>query len=343
MKREKLMNDITTIGVIGLGNAGTPILNNLNQTNKYKLVAFDIDTKKLNDVPDNVFKATSVKDIAEQSNLVLTCLPKPEHVLEVVDGKDGLLQNSSKNMVWIDTSTTNFKQTQKLAIKASTHGVSMLEATLTGGVHALQNNNMVCLAGGDEDTFKLWKGVLQDAIGEVVVLCGKVGAGAIAKVVSNMLAFTNMVAASECMMIAKRAGLDLENFFDAIRVSAGNSFAWETVVPHIFNQKYESGFTMDLACKDMNLSYLLGQDLKVPLDIHMEVKKKMDKARKQYGDNQGCYVYPRTLEDELGESLSLKGWDNWGYDIKVLDGSIVVKHKNRPKSKHPQYNSEAKD
>ena len=274
MKREKLMNDITTIGVIGLGNAGTPILNNLNKSNKYKLVAFDIDTKKLNDVPDNVFKATSVKDIVEQSNLVLTCLPKPEHVLEVVDGKDGLLQNSSKDMVWIDTSTTNFKQTQKLAIKASTYGVSMLEATLTGGVHALQNNNMVCLAGGDEDTFKLWKGVLQDAIGEVVVLCGKVGAGAIAKVVSNMLAFTNMVAASECMMIAKKAGLDLENFFDAIRVSAGNSFAWETVVPHIFNQKYESGFTMDLACKDMNLSYLIGQDLKVPLDLHMEVKKK---------------------------------------------------------------------
>ena len=83
--------------------------------NKYKLVAFDIDTKKLNDVPDNVFKATSVKDIAEQSNLVLTCLPKPEHVLEVVDGKDGLLKNSSKGMVWIDTSTTNFKQTKKLS------------------------------------------------------------------------------------------------------------------------------------------------------------------------------------------------------------------------------------
>ena len=242
-------------------------------------------------------------------------------------------------MVWIDTSTTNFKQTQKLALKAKKYNVSMLEATLTGGVHALQNNNMVCLAGGDADTFKLWKKVLQDAIGEVVVLCGDVGAGAIAKVASNMLAFTNMIAASECMMIAKRAGLDLENFFDAIRVSAGNSFAWETVVPHIFNQKYEAGFTMDLACKDMNLSYLLGKDLKVPLDLHMEVKKKMDKAREQYGDAEGCYVYPRTLEDKLGESLSLNGWDNWGYDIKIIDGSIVVKHKNRPVSKHPQYSS----
>ena len=334
------MHDVTTLGVIGLGNAGAPILNNLYKSNKYKLVAFDIDSKKLQDVPESIIKASSIKDLTSQCNAVLTCLPKPEHVLEAVDGKDGLLHNASPNMVWIDTSTTDFKQTQMLATKASTYNVLMLEATLTGGVHALQNNNMICLAGGDKETFKIWKEVLQDAIGEVVVLCGDIGAGAIAKVVSNMLAFTNMVAASECMMIAKRAGLDLENFFDAIRVSAGNSFAWETVVPHIFNQKYEAGFTMDLACKDMNLSYLLGRDLKVPLDLHMEVKKKMDKAREQYGDKEGCYVYPRTLMDELGESLSMKGWDKWGYDIKVVDGSIVVKHKNRPKSKHPQYNSE---
>ena len=94
--------------------------------------------------------------------------------------------------------------------------------------------------------------------------------------------------------------------------------------------------------KYMKLSYLLGQHSNVPLDLHMEVKKKMDKTRIKYGDNEGCYVYPRTLEDELGESLSQKGWDNWGYDIKVVDGSIVVKHKNRPISKHPQYNSGTK-
>ena len=333
------MSDIITIGVIGLGNAGSPILNNLDNSKKYNLVAFDIDKSKLKDIPKEISKANSIKDLAEKCKVVLTCLPKPEHVLQAVDGEDGLLQNASSGMIWIDTSTTDFKQTQKLAEKAKTYDVSMLEATLTGGVHALQNNNMVCLAGGDKEIFNKWKKVLQDAIGEVVVLCGDIGAGAIAKVVSNMLAFTNMVAASECMMIAKRAGLDLENFFDAIRVSAGNSFAWETVVPHIFNQKYEAGFTMDLACKDMNLSYLLGKHLNVPLDLHMEVKKKMDEARVQYGDSEGCYVYPRTLEDKLDEPLSLKGWDNWGYDIKVVDGSIVVKHKNRPKSKHPQYNS----
>ena len=332
------MKDLTMVGVIGLGNAGAPILNNLYKSKKYNLIAFDIDKNKLDDIPEGIAKANSIKDLAEKCKLVLTCLPKPEHVLEVVDGENGILKNASSEMIWIDTSTTDFKQTQELSEKAKLYGVSMLEATLTGGVHALQNNNMVCLAGGDKEIFDNWKEVLQDAIGEVVVLCGDIGAGAIAKVVSNMLAFTNMVAAAECMMIAKKAGLDLENFFDAIRVSAGNSFAWETVVPHIFNQKYEAGFTMDLACKDMNLSYLLGQHLNVPLDLHMEVKKKMDEARVQYGDSEGCYVYPRVLEDKLKEPLSLKGWDNWGYDIKVVDGSIVVKHKNRPEPKQPQYN-----
>ena len=203
------MNDTITLGVIGLGNAGAPILNNLYKSKKYKLIAFDKDINKLMNVPEGIIKASSIKSLALQCNAVLTCLPKPEHVLEVVDGENGLLQNASPNMIWIDTSTTDFKQTQKLASKAARYNISMLEATLTGGVHALQNNNMVCLAGGNKKIFKIWKEVLQDAIGEVVVLCGDIGAGAIAKVVSNMLAFTNMVAASECMMVAKRAGLDL--------------------------------------------------------------------------------------------------------------------------------------
>ena len=60
------MSDIITIGVIGLGNAGTPILNNLYKSKKYNLVAFDIDKNKLNNVPNDVIKADSIKDLAER-------------------------------------------------------------------------------------------------------------------------------------------------------------------------------------------------------------------------------------------------------------------------------------
>ena len=106
--------------------------------------------------------------------------------------------------------------------------------------------------------------------------CGEIGSGAIAKVASNMLAFLNMAGGVECMALAKNAGLDLETFFDAIRASAGNSFAWETVMPVMFNGDYDPGFAMELACKDMWLAYNLGRDLQVPLPIH---GKNLDIAR----------------------------------------------------------------
>ena len=69
------MSDIITIGVIGLGNAGSPILNNLLKAKKHNLVAFDVDKNKLNNVPNDVIKADSIKDLAERCNTVLTCLP----------------------------------------------------------------------------------------------------------------------------------------------------------------------------------------------------------------------------------------------------------------------------
>ena len=138
------MSDIITIGVIGLGNAGTPILNNLYKSKKYKLVAFDIDKNKLNDVPKDISKANSIKDLAQKCKAVLTCLPKPEHVLQAVDGKDGLLQNASSGMIWIDTSTTDFKQTQQLSEKAKTLASSCLDGSinpddLTGATFTVTN------------------------------------------------------------------------------------------------------------------------------------------------------------------------------------------------------------
>jgi 3-hydroxyisobutyrate dehydrogenase len=328
------------IGIVGLGNTGRPILNNLRRAGRYSLTVCDADNEKLAALPADVRVAKTAREAAESSDAVVTCLPKPEHILEAVNGEEGLFAGAKSGMVWIDTSTTDFKQTRALAQTAQERGVCMLEATLTGGVRALQKNNMVCLGGGNAAAFEAWRPALQDAIGPVVVRCGDIGAGAIAKVASNMLAFVNMAAAAECLMLAKRAGLDIENFFDAIRASAGNSFAWETVVPHIFNRQYEAGFTMDLACKDMHLSYRLGRDLQVPLELHALVEQMMNRARLQYGEAEGCYVYPRALEDTAGESLAAAGWDKWEYDLGFVDGSVVVKHSNRPPSAHLQPNTE---
>ena len=82
----------------------------------------------------------------------------------------------------------------------------------------------------------------------MVVRCGEIGSAAIAKVASNMLAFLNMAGGVECMALAKNAGLDLETFFDAIRASAGNSFAWETVM---FRFKFLASILCDRTTVDL--------------------------------------------------------------------------------------------
>ena len=89
------------IGVIGLGNAGAPILNNLLKSKKYNLIAFDIDKNKLNNVPKNIIKVNSINDLAEKWKVVLTCLPKPDHVLQAVEGENGLLRIASSGMIWM--------------------------------------------------------------------------------------------------------------------------------------------------------------------------------------------------------------------------------------------------
>ena len=179
-------------------------------------------------MPADVRVAQTAREAAKNSDAVVTCLPKPEHILDVVNGEEGLFAGAKSGMVWIDTSTTDFKQTRALAQTAQERGVLHARGHLGRAAFApCKKNNMVCLGGGDAAAFEFWRPALQDAIGPVVVRCGDIGAGAIAKVASNMLAFVNMAAAAECLMLAKRAGLDIENFFDAIRASAGNSFAWE--------------------------------------------------------------------------------------------------------------------
>jgi len=89
------------------------------------------------------------------------------------------------------------------------------------------------------------------------------------------------------MALAKNAGIDLNVMFDAIRASAGNSFAWETVFPLVFNKQFDPEFAMELACKDMGLGYKLGKDLNVPLPLHSVVEQMMQQARLRYGNDSG--------------------------------------------------------
>jgi 3-hydroxyisobutyrate dehydrogenase len=123
-----------------------------------------------------------------------------------------------------------------------------------------------------------------------------------------MLAFIHLVAAGEALMLAKRGGLDLAQTFEAIKASSGNSFVHETESQVILNGSYNIGFTMDLACKDLNFAMQLGRETGVPLELAGLTEQTFIRARQQYGGDAWSSQVVKLLEDALGVDLRAPGF-----------------------------------
>ena len=178
---------------------------------------------------------------------------------------------------------------------------------MTGGVHKAAAGDITVLVGGDEAIYQAHRPALQ-AMGNPVLYMGPLGSASVIKVITNMLAFIHLVAAVEALMLAKRGGLDLAQAFEAIKASSGNSFVHETESQVILNGSYNIGFTMDLACKDLNFALQLGRDFGVPLDLAGLTEQTFIRARAQYGGGAWSSQVVKLLEDALGIDLRAPGF-----------------------------------
>ncbi|MEI6497941.1 MAG: NAD-binding protein, partial [Actinomycetota bacterium] len=141
-----------------------------------------------------------------------------------------------------------------------------------------------------------------------ILYMGPLGSAAVIKVITNMLAFINLVACGEALMLAKRGGLDLAKSFEAIKESSGNSFVHETESQVILNGSYNIQFTMDLACKDLGFATGFGRQFGVPLELAGLVEQTFIRARSQYGGGAWSSQVVKLLEDALGTDLRAPGF-----------------------------------
>jgi 3-hydroxyisobutyrate dehydrogenase and related beta-hydroxyacid dehydrogenases len=149
---------------------------------------------------------------------------------------------------------------------AEDKGIATLEAPVTGGVHRAAAGEITVLVGGGEALFRTHLPAFEAMGGEVIHM-GPLGSASVIKVITNMLAFINLLGTGEALMLARRGGLDLARAFAAIKASSGNSFVFETEGQLILNGSYDIGFTMDLACKDLGFATKMGRESGVPLDL----------------------------------------------------------------------------
>jgi 3-hydroxyisobutyrate dehydrogenase len=295
------------LGFVGLGRLGRHLAASLARAG-FALTVHDRDETAAQPLVDaGAAWAPSPSAVAAASDSVFTCLPSPRVVADVVTAEAGLLEGLRPGGTWIDSSTNDRSELRRLADLAEAAGVHCLEAPVTGGVHLAASGRITVLVGGDPDVYAAHLPVFE-AIGGQVFHIGALGSATVIKVITNMLAFIHLVAAGEALMLARRAGLDLEQSFDVIRASSGNSFVHETESQVILNGSYDIGFTIDLACKDLLFAHDLGREHGVPLELAGLVEQTFIRARAQYGGSAWSPMVVKLLEDALGTDLRAPGF-----------------------------------
>ena len=295
------------VGFVGLGNLGVHLARSLVRAG-FEVVVNDLDQSRAeNLVAEGATWASTPRQVAEATGTVITCLPSPAAVSAVMTGVEGALAGFAAGGTWIEMSTNEREEIQRLALLCQAQGVNCLEAPVTGGVHRAAEGEITVLVGGDESVYADHTPIFA-AVGNRTFYMGVLGNASIIKVITNMLAFIHLVAAGEALMLAKAGGLDLATSFEAIRASSGNSFVHETESQVVLNGSYNIGFTIDLACKDLEFATAMGDDFNVPLELATTVQQTFARARAEYGGGAWSPMVVKLLEDAVGQELRAPGF-----------------------------------
>ena len=304
------------IGLIGLGNVGGKLANNLIKS-RYKLIVRDLDAKL-----SKKFKkkgaviASSPKELAENSDIVITCLPSPKACSKVMTAKNGVLEGLSKNKIWLEMSTTDQSEVKRIGIMVKKKGSHALDVPVSGGCHRAATGNISIFAGGDKKIFKKILPVLK-CMGRKILYTGELGTASILKVITNYLASVHLAALGEAWTVAKKSKLNLNKVYKGIAASSGNSFVHETESQVILNGSYNINFTMDLVKKDMKLFNDLSKKLKTPLEISPFVLNIFNKAQKQYGSRAWSSMVVKRLEDKYKLKFRAPGFPKELKDFEI--------------------------
>ena len=312
------------IGFIGLGTVGGKLAGSL-QRNGYQLTVRDLDKSAAEPfLQHGAAWAESPKALAEAVDMVITCLPSPAVVSEVMESDDGVIAGLSAGKMWLEMSTTDEAEVRRLAVKVQAVGAIPMDGPVSGGCHRAATGNISIFVGGDRAAFEQALPALR-TIGRRILHVGPVGSASVLKVVTNYLCSVHLLALGEAMMVAKQAGMDLDTTYEAIRISSGNSFVHETESQVILNGSYNINFTMDLVVKDMSLFDGLARRLDVPLEVSPLVLGIFKDGQQRYGSRAWSPMIVRRLEEACGTDLRAPGFpDEISDDEPEAPGAEVV-------------------
>jgi len=255
------------IGFIGLGLMGGNMVENL-QKRGFELVVMDLNKDAVKAVTDrgNAREASSAKDLAESSDIVMLCLTKSEVVEKVIYADDGILAGIKEGSVLIDFGTSIPASTRKIGADLAKKGVGMLDAPLGRTPAHAKDGLLNIMVGGDKETYDKVKPVL-DEQGENVFYLGALGAGHTTKLINNFMGMTTVCTMSQAFAVADRAGVDRAQLYDIMSAGPSNSPFMGFCKNYAVDGVSDLGFSINNANKDLSYFLAMADDLGTRAEI----------------------------------------------------------------------------
>ena len=295
------------VGFIGLGNVGAKLAGTLLR-NKVDLTIRDLDKSAAQPLLDAGAKwADSPKEMAQNCDIIITCLPSPAISAAVMEADDGILAGMNKGAIWAEMSTTDEGEVKRLGAMVEARGGHAVDCPVSGGCHRAATGNIAIFAGCERAVFDEMLPYLTK-MGRRILHTGPLGSASILKVVTNYLATANLVSVSEALATCKAAGMDLNTSFEAIKISSGNSFVHETESQVILNGSRDINFTMDLVLKDIGLFDEVAKRSGLDLQLSPMLVGMFKDAIAKYGPRELSPNIIKKYEEQAGLDVTASGF-----------------------------------
>jgi 3-hydroxyisobutyrate dehydrogenase len=313
------------VGFIGLGNAGGKLAGSLLR-NGFDLTVRDLNKDLVNEfVKRGAHSGISPKEMAEDCNVMITCLPSPKICSEVMESKDGVLAGLSKGKIWLEMSTTDEAEIRRIGALVEVVGALPIDCPVSGGCHRADTGNISIFAGCTREAFELVLPILT-TMGRRVLHTGDLGTASKLKVMTNYLATVNLTSIAEALTTMKVLGMDMNVTYEAIKASSGNSFVHETESQVILNGSRDISFTMDLVSKDVGIFNELAKRKGLDLEIAPLIVDIFKDGEKRYGSRELSPNIIKRLEEKIGIEVLGEGFppeilddepEETGYEVVI--------------------------
>ena len=255
------------VGFVGIGIMGRPMAHNLMEAG-HELVLYNRTRQKAEELAkeSGAGVADSLKEVAESSDVIITMLPGPPEVEEVVAGEEGVLEGTAEGSIIVDMSTSSPVLARELARLARERGVGMLDAPVSGGDVGAIEGTLSIMVGGSEEDFERAKPLLE-VMGNTVTHVGPSGSGQVVKAANQIVVALTIEAVSEALVLGSKGGVSPEKILDVLSGGLAGNKVMEVKREKFLERDFEPGGKVEFHRKDLGIALSAGREYGVVLPV----------------------------------------------------------------------------